>query len=121
MIQELRQSGLNRSSGCRELAAEWILFFSVQPVRKEGFVDEIPQREPFETAFRSSSSKRVMLAGAALVILVVAGVVAWRWMQSRPSASVAPVESAPTAAPAAPSAPTLPMAEGDALAKQLGM
>jgi hypothetical protein len=83
-------------------------------------LNEMPEREPFETAFRSPHSSRAIWLVIGFVVLGVGGVVLWWWKESRGTQPVAPAaESKPAAAPTAPAVPTLSMTEGDSLARQL--
>ena len=83
-------------------------------------MSEMPEGQPFQTAFRRSSPPRIFWVLLVLVLLAVGGFSLWRWKSTSAPQPVAPtVESKPPVAAPAP-APSLPMAEGDSLAKQLG-
>ncbi len=83
-------------------------------------MSEMPQGQPFQTAFRRSSPPRIFWVLLVLVLLAVGGFLLWRWKSTSEPPPVAPVaETKPPAATPAP-APSLPMADGDSLAKQLG-
>ena len=78
------------------------------------------EQRPFDSALRPSQGSRIVWLLLGLLVLAGAAILIWRWNQTRSAAPIsAPIAETKPTTQTQPAAPSLPMAEGDALFKDV--